>query len=79
MGVRVGEGRRKLGAVTDETPAVMGHGSSAIAFLCMGECRERIVEGETPAVMDHGSGPDNRLQAADGCMGEWEREEEKRG
>jgi len=68
MGVRVGDGRGKSGALTDETPAVMGHGSNAGAFPGAGECRRRIVEGETPVVMDHGSGSDDRLRAADGCM-----------
>jgi hypothetical protein len=55
----------EVGRLADETPAVMGHGSNAGAFWCMGECRERIVEVETPVVMDHGSGSDDRLRAAD--------------
>ena len=48
----------------------MGHGSNAGAFFGGSGPRERIVEVETPVVMDHGSGSDDRLQAADGCMGE---------
>jgi len=71
MGVEVGDGRRRSGAVTVETPAMMDHSSNAVAF-------RGIVEGETPAVMGHGSGSDDRLRAADGCIGGWEREEEKR-